>query len=61
MSIQKENFKSKRPNFWCIPIHVKSMPGFFSLNIHLYEKYLLPEKISLINSFQAEINGGRGA
>ena len=68
MSIQKENLKSK-PNkfglkkayFWCTLIHtvkVKLLGYFFLQKAHLITKYLLPEKISLLNSLHGEIRGG---
>ena len=34
--------------------------GLFLQNVHLITKYLLPEKISLVTSLQAEIKGGGG-
>ena len=49
--------KDKR-HFGLIQAVEEKSLGFIILqNIHLYEKYLLPEKISLLTSLQAEING----
>ena len=38
----------------------KLLGYFFSQNVHLISKYLLPEKISLLTSLQAEIKMGGG-
>ena len=61
MSIQTEKFKQKGQFFGAPYLRqLKSNCLTFSLkNVHLFTKYLLPEKISLLTSLQAEIKGKR--
>ena len=48
----KKKMARKRPSFWYTLIQAveEEMHEYFLQNIHLYEKYILIEKISLLTS-----------